>query len=139
MKNTIYAVVIAVCIIGAIVVFVVRRSGKTNADGLSDTKMTWVKCTKCNQSYEMSEKAYWKDLQEKRASVNASPIAPNPLLTCAKCGQDGIRRAFKCENQKCGEVFFANSVPNDLEDRCPKCKHSAMEEKRNANKARMNQ
>jgi phage FluMu protein Com len=53
-------------------------------------------------------------------------------LTCQKCGQDAVRKAFKCE--KCGEVFFVNSVQGDLEDRCPKCKYSAIEAKREAAK-----
>jgi hypothetical protein len=134
MKNTIYAVVIAVCIIGAVVVFV-RRGGGTGADKLSDTEMTWVKCAKCNQSYEMGLKQYYKELEEK-ARANPSPVPVAMPLKCEKCGQDGIRKAFKCENPKCGEVFFANSVPNDFEDRCPKCKSSVTEAKR---KARLSQ
>jgi phage FluMu protein Com len=134
MKNTIYAVVIAVCIIGAVVVFMGRR-GRNPGDTIADTEMTWVKCAKCNQSYEMGLKQYFKE-QEEKAKANPSPMPVALPLKCQKCGQDGIRKAFKCENEKCGEVFFANSVPADFEDRCPKCKHSATEAKR---KARMGQ
>jgi phage FluMu protein Com len=133
MKNTIYAVVIAICILGAVVVFMHRRSaGNGGINSLSDSKMLWVKCTKCNQSYEMSEKQYYHDVQEK-AKANTSPMPITMPLTCEKCGKDGIRRAIKCE--QCGEVFFANTVPADFEDRCPKCKHSAIEAGRNARKA----
>jgi phage FluMu protein Com len=130
MKNTIYAVVIAVCILGAIVVFVSRRN-KSGAgiDSIAATKMTWVKCAKCNQSYEMSEKQYYKDLEEK-ARANPSPMPVAMPLKCQKCGQDAVRKAFKCE--KCGEVSFLNSVPADIEDRCPKCKNSATEASRKA-------
>jgi len=135
MKNTVYAIVIVVCIVGAVVVFYARGRGKSDADRFPDSQ-TWVKCMKCNQSYEMSLKQFYKDLQEKRISASISPIAPNPPLKCEKCGADGIRRAYKCENPKCGDVFFASSVPNDFEDRCPKCKSSATEAKREANKAR---
>jgi len=130
MKNTIYAIVIAVCILGAVVVFVSRR-GRSGAgiDSIADTQMTWVKCMKCNQGYEMGEKQYYRELEEK-AKANPQPIPVAMPLKCQKCGQDAVRKAFKCE--KCGEVFFANSVPADFEDRCPKCKNSATEAKRKA-------
>jgi hypothetical protein len=95
------------------------------------TEMTWVKCRKCNQSYEMSLKEYFKE-QEEKARANPSPMPIALPLKCQKCGQDGITKAFKCENPQCGEVFFANSVPADFEDRCPKCKNSATEAKRKA-------
>jgi len=133
MKNTIYAVVIAVCIVGAVVVFVSRRGGKSGADKIADSEMTWVKCMKCSQSYEMGLRQFYKETEEK-AKANPSPIPVAMPIKCQKCGQDGIRRAFKCE--KCGEVSFLNSVPNDFDDRCPKCKNSATEAKR---KARMSQ
>jgi len=133
MKNTVYAVVIAICILGAVLVFMNRRSaGNGGIDSMSDTKMIWVKCAKCNQSYEMGEKEYYKEVDAK-AKANPSPMPITMPLTCQKCGKDGIRKAFKCD--KCGEVFFANSVPADFEDRCPKCKHSAIEAGRNARKS----
>lgn len=130
MKNTIYAIVIAVCILGAVVVFVSRR-GRSGAgiDSIAASKMTWVKCAKCNQSYEMSEKQYYKELEE-MARAHPSPMPVALPLKCQKCGQDAVRKAFKCE--KCGEVSFLNSVPADHEDRCPKCKHSAIEASRKA-------
>lgn len=129
MKNTVYLVVIVICLIGAGVVFLTR--GSKGSGGPSDSSMIWVKCVKCNQSYEMSEKQYLNEVDKKRASLNLSPIAI-VLLTCQKCNQDGIRKAYKCQNPSCGEVFFPASVPNDLADRCPKCKHSALEDKRKA-------
>jgi phage FluMu protein Com len=130
MKNTIYAIVIAVCILGAIVVFVSRR-GRSGAgiDGIAESQMIWVKCAKCGQGYEMGERQYYKELEE-MAKAHPSPIPVALPLKCQKCGQDAVRKAFKCE--KCGEIFFANSVPADFEDRCPKCKHSATEAKRKA-------
>jgi predicted Zn-ribbon and HTH transcriptional regulator len=133
MKNTIYAVVIAVCILGAVLVFLHRRSASsTGIDSIPDTKMLWVKCAKCGQGYEMGEKQYYKEVDEKaRANTSGMPITMP--LTCQKCGQDAVRKAFKCA--KCGEVFFAYSVPADFEDRCPKCKHSAIEDGRNARKS----
>ena len=129
MKNAVYAVVIAICIIGAVVVFVSRRGGNKGMQQLSDTEMIWVKCMKCNQSYEMGLKQYYRELEEK-SKANPSPMPVALPLKCQKCGQDGIRKAFKCT--KCGEVSFENSVPNDFPDRCPKCKNSATEASRKA-------
>lgn len=130
MKNTIYGAVIAACIVVAVVVFVVTHGkGGKGLDSLSDADQIWVKCGKCNQSYQMGQKQYYKELEEK-ARANPSPMPiPHPL-TCQKCNQDGVRKAFKCE--KCGEVSFEGSVPMDFSDRCPKCKHSATEAKRKA-------
>lgn len=134
MKNLIYAGVIGVCIVVAALVFIKTRGGSTpGVNDLSDTEMTWVKCLKCGQGYEMPLKQYYKEVQEKSAA-NPSPMPVTLPLTCQKCGKDGIVRAYKCE--KCGEIFRAGSVPADFEDRCPKCKHSATEAKREANKAR---
>jgi phage FluMu protein Com len=130
MKNTIYAIVIAVCVLVAVVVFVSRR-GRSGAgiDSIAESQMIWVKCAKCSQGYEMGERQYYKELEE-MAKANPSPIPVAHPLKCEKCSQNAVRKAFKCE--KCGEVFFANSVPADFEDRCPKCKHSATDAKRKA-------
>jgi len=133
MKNTIYAVVIAVCIIVAVLVFVKTRGGGAGGTStIDETEQIWVKCRKCGASYEMGKKRFYEELEEK-ARANPTPMMITPLLTCEKCGKDGIAKAHKCE--KCGEVFFENSVPNDFADRCPKCKHSQTEAIR---KARLN-
>ncbi len=137
MKNVVYVGIIGVCILVAVIVFVkTRGGGGAGLDTLSDTEMTWVKCLKCGQGYEMSLKQFLKESREKTVpSPSGMPVALP--LTCKECGKDGIVRAFKCE--KCGEVFKASSVPGDIEDRCPKCKHSATEAQREANKAKMQQ
>ncbi len=130
MKNAIYGVVIAACILVAVVVFVKTRSnGGAGLDSLSDTEQVWVKCMKCGQSYQMGMKQYYQEVEEKaRASPSGMPITPP--LTCQKCSQNAVRKAFKCAT--CGEVSFDNSVPNDFPDRCPKCKHSETEDIRKA-------
>ena len=136
MKNVVYAGVIGVCILVAVIVFVKTRSGPTGMEALSDSEMTWVKCLQCGQGYEMPLKQY---LEEARTKATMSPSGmPMTLpITCKLCGKDGVFRGFKCP--KCGEIFRAGSVPNDLEDRCPKCKFSAMEAKWEANKAKAQQ
>jgi predicted Zn-ribbon and HTH transcriptional regulator len=136
MKNVIYVGIIGVCILVAVIVFMKTHGGASGVDALSDSEMTWVTCLECRQGYEMPLKQYFKEVREKTvASTSALPVAAP--LTCKQCGKDGIVRAYKCE--KCGEVFRVGAVRNDLEDRCPKCKFSAMEAKREANKAKMQQ
>ena len=133
MKNLVYTGVIAACILVAVVVFVKSRGSGSGIEDIEDTEMTWVKCMKCGEGYEMSLKEYYKQLDEK-AKANPSPMPIAHPLTCQKCGQDGIQKAFKCE--QCGETFRAGSVPADFEDRCPSCKYSKTEATR---KARLNQ
>jgi hypothetical protein len=133
MKNLIYAGVIGVCLLAAVLVFMSTRGGNSSGASISDSERIWVKCLKCGQGYEMSLKQYIKERGEKSAASPAG-IAVAPLLTCQKCGKDGIVEAYKCE--KCGEIFRKASVPGDLPDRCPKCKYSATEAKRAANKAK---
>ena len=125
MKNTIYAVVIAVCILVAVLVFVKTRGGGAGGiESIDDTEQVWVKCRLCGASYQMGKKQFYQELEE-RAKANPQAIMVTPPLTCQKCDKDGIGKAVKCEN--CGEVFFENSVPNDFADRCPKCKYSKTE------------
>ncbi|HPC93444.1 MAG TPA: hypothetical protein PLU87_00765 [Sedimentisphaerales bacterium] len=136
MKNLIYGGIIALCLIIAVVVVVVTRSsGPGGVESLSDDTQVWVLCTACNASYQMGEKTYYTQLQE-RTTQMANPMA-RVLLTCQKCGKDRVVKAVKCA--KCGEVFPEGIVPNDFPDRCPKCKFSATEEKRKARKAEAEQ
>ncbi len=133
MKNLVYAGIICACILVAAIVFVKTRG--SNAGSISDSEMQLVKCLKCGKSYEMPLKEFHAECREK-SLANPSPTMP-VFCTCKECGKDAVVKAFKCEN--CGEVFRAGSVPNDLEDRCPKCKHSATEAKREASRAKMQQ
>jgi len=128
MKNTIYAVVIAVCIIVAVLVFITTRGGSGGGlDSIDETEQVWVKCRLCKASYQMGKKQFYQELEEK-AKANPTAMMITPPLTCKECGKDGIMKAVKCE--KCGTVFFEGSVPNDFSDRCPECGYSKMEDVR---------
>ena len=124
-KKPIMIGVIVVCLIVAgLITFARRGGGDGGLDSIPDDKMTWVKCNNpsCKAEYEMSEKQYFKGLEER-----FNPMARTaPALTCEKCSKDSLFRALKCPY--CGVVFFRDSVPNDLFDRCPKCKKSETEE-----------
>lgn len=137
MKNTIYAIVIVVCFVGAGAIaykYIFTSGGSGGIDDIPEGKMIWVKCNnpKCKAEYQMGEKAYFKYIAE-----HANPMAPTaPPLICKECGEPSAFRAEKCEN--CGIVFIQGSAgPGDFADRCPKCGHSKTEDSRNRRKAEM--
>jgi hypothetical protein len=138
MKNTVYAIVIVVCFVGAGVIaykYIFTSGGSYTVDSIPDEEMTWVKCNNpaCKAEYQMSLKAYFKYVEE-----HGNPMAPTaPPLICKECGKPSCFRAEKCTNPDCGIVFFRNSVPNDHADRCPECGHSETQEKRDARKREM--
>jgi phage FluMu protein Com len=130
MKNIIYAIVIVICVLVAAVVFVKTHSGHVNGiDSIPESEKTWVKCVQCGAAYQMSEREYYRQIED-RMRAHPTPMTVTPRLTCAKCGKDGIVRAVRCE--KCGEIFVQRSVPADFEDRCPKCGYSKTEAGRKA-------
>jgi predicted RNA-binding Zn-ribbon protein involved in translation (DUF1610 family) len=126
-KKPIMIGVIVVCLIVAgLITFARRGSGGGGIEDIPEGKMTWVKCNnpQCKAAYEMSERQYFKALEERLQPM----LRSTPALTCDKCGKDSLYRAEKCPY--CGVVFFRDSVPNDLYDRCPECGKSAIEESR---------
>ena len=91
MKNTIYAIVIAVCILVAVVVFVKTRSGSGGGiDSISDTEQVWVKCKACNAAYEMSKKQYLQERTERMQAAGAAGMMVTPPVTCQKCGKTAV-------------------------------------------------
>lgn len=135
-KKLVMILIVIVCLGVAAAVFMgTGRSGGGGIDDISDEEMTWVKCMNksCNAEYQMGLKEYYKAVQ-----ANTSPMAQTAQpLTCKECGKQMVYKAIKCQNPACGIVFREGSVPNDFPDRCPKCKQSATEEKRNARKREM--
>jgi len=130
MKNTIYAIIIGLCIVVAAVVFMKTRTRSSSGiDSISDTEQVWVKCKACNTAYEMSKRQYHKEIAEKMQATSAA-VMMTPPLVCEKCSKNMVFLAEKCPN--CGEIFFTGAVPNDFPDRCPKCKHSKTEDIRKA-------
>jgi len=128
-KNTIYIIIIVVCFLAAAVVaykFIFSSDGM----GISDDKMTWVKCNNpaCKAEYEMGEKTYYEEVKKR---INPLMMAQTPGIKCQKCGKESVYKALKCQNPACGIVFIEGiSGANDLPDRCPACKQSATEESR---------
>lgn len=128
-KKPIMIGVIVVCLGVAGAVTLMRSSGGSGIDGISDDKMTWVKCSNpsCNAEYEMSTKAFYKAQQER---LNPMARGATPL-TCEKCSKDSLFQAVKCANPSCGMVFIRSIAgANDHYDRCPKCGQSEIEESR---------
>jgi len=136
-KKPVMIAVIVVCLgIAGAVTFLRSGGDQGGINSLPDDKMTWVKCNnqQCKAEYEMSEKEYFKEIQEKQRE-NPAAMMSTPALVCQKCGKPSVFKAEKCGNPSCGHVFFSGSVPNDFPDRCPDCKRSETEEIRKARRA----
>lgn len=132
-KKQVMIGVIALCLVAAAgILFATRSGGGGGLDSIPEGDQIWVKCNNpaCGAEYQTSKKDFFEFLQE-----NVNPLANSePPMECEKCGQPSVFRAEKCEN--CGKVFFRNaSGPGDFADRCPHCKHSAEEAKRDARKS----
>ena len=128
-KKPIMIGVIVVCLVVAGLITFARRGGSGGGiESIPESEMTWVKCSNpdCNAEYEMSKKEFFKAQQERFNLMSRTP----PPIPCKKCGKDSLYKAEKCVNPSCGVVFISGSVPNDFDDRCPKCKQSATEESR---------
>lgn len=126
-KKPIMVGVIVVCLIVAgLITFARRGGGGEGLNSISDDEMTWVKCNNpsCKAEYQMGKKKFYEAQKERFNPL----VRTTPPLTCEKCGKDSLFRALKCPY--CGAVFFSNSSPNDLFDRCPECKKSETEETR---------
>ena len=138
MKNTVYIVVIVVCLLLAAVIaykYIFSAGGSGGIGDIPEDETTWVKCNnpKCNAEYEMGLRAFYEATQERMTPMAAA----TPPLICEKCGEPSVFRGEKCKNPDCGIVFIRGVVPNDFQDRCPKCKRSATEDIREARKREM--
>ncbi|UCG56492.1 MAG: hypothetical protein JSU70_16715 [Phycisphaerales bacterium] len=128
MKNTIYVVVIVLCLLIAIGIFIKTQSGgPTGVDSIKRGEMLWMMCNNpaCKANYQIDKKDYYTEIQE---SMKASPVlAGTPAIVCQTCNEESIFRAVKCPN--CEHMFFYGN-PADFDDRCPECKFSKIEDDR---------
>jgi hypothetical protein len=129
MKNTIYVIVIAVCLLLAIIIFIKGRSGGSGGlESMKRGELFWVMCNnpKCKATYQIDKVDYHTEIREK-IRANPTSMMQTPPLTCKKCGENSVYRAFKCP--KCEHMFFYGKT-GDFDDRCPKCGFSKMEDDR---------
>ena len=128
MKNTIYVIIIAVCLLAAILIFIKGRSGDSGGlESMERGVLFWVMCRnpKCKAAYQIDRVDYHTQIREKG---RANPMSmQTPPLTCQKCQENSIFRAFKCP--KCEHMFFYGNT-TDFDDRCPKCGFSKMQDDR---------
>jgi len=128
-KKTIMIVVIAVCLITAVVIGYKHTFAPTDT-GIEAFRgqQTWVKCNNpdCGAEYEMDKAHYFERLEE-LALANPG-MTQIPPLVCEKCGEESVYRAVKCA--KCGKIFFYGSAgSSDFADRCD-CGYSQIKENR---------
>jgi rubrerythrin len=122
-KKMIMIGVIVACIVAAIVITVATHSGSSSGgvDSIKRGTMIWLKCRKCENTWQMDKRDYFEYIEKYRVGMTIPP------LVCPKCSEKEGYRAEKCE--KCGFIFERGTT-NDLVDRCPKCGYSALEEVR---------
>ena len=131
-KPVMIAIIVGCLAPAGIITYVTSRSRNPGIEVYKGQKL-WVKCANenCGAAYEMDKEEYFKQEEEEKR-LNSDAMGQLPI-TCQKCGEKSLFRAFKCD--KCGEVFFYGAVGyNDFADRCPKCGYSALEAKRKADR-----
>ena len=131
-KKKVKITLIIVClVIAAVLIFAQMGSDEVQIPEF-EGELVWILCRNpdCQNSYTMPKKAYFEYLKE---YDNPQSLGAPPLV-CEKCSKESGYRAEKCD--KCDEVFEPGSIfqihgdVDDYPDRCPKCKHSKLEEKR---------
>lgn len=121
-RKSVMIAAIVVCLVAAVAIAYRSMRGSTGARRIPANATIWVKCVNpdCNAAYEMSEKEYFKQLQESKSS-SMGPAS----IRCEKCGKNTAYLAEKCE--KCGLVFIRERVSPKLGDKCPGCGYSKSE------------
>ena len=135
MKKNVSIIVIVVCLLVTSFMAYLSVSGSSTSGlkGIDADAKTWVMCknSACKASSEMGEREFTAALVV--AAQNSDPgRRASAGLSCEKCGKSSMYRAVKCPQSACQSVFLRGSVPNDLNDRCPKCMVSQTEEIRKA-------
>ena len=127
-KKSLLLVLLVIVLGGAAVwLFMGRlRGGSQGVQSIDPSERIWLMCTNpnCKAEYEVTKKAYFEFVEENRMGIQV------PGMECKECGKPSAFRAVKCE--KCGHVFLYGARGLDFADRCPKCRHSKMEEDRRA-------
>jgi hypothetical protein len=138
-KNAVYIIIIVVCLLGAgfVAYKYIFSGGSGGISGIPEGQMVWVKCNNpdCKAEYQMSKRKYYEEVEKRFNPL----VQTTPAITCEKCGQESLYEAIKCSNPECGIIFFKGVVRGDIEDRCPECGHSAIEDSRKARLAERGQ
>lgn len=121
-KKKIMVGVVALCIVSAVVVFLVTRSG--GGSGIESVEgMALMKCRnpECEAEYQTDKEDYYRFIQ-----LNIDPMGTEmPPMVCEQCGEESAYLAMECPN--CKVVFEMGVIPDDFPDRCPACGHSDTE------------
>ncbi len=120
MNDKLKIVIVVVCVV-LVVVFIAFRQ-PANGGGLDSLKGQSVhtKCVQCGDAAKTDAREYFAKVADKTTSQNAQP-----LLTCDKCGKDGVTEAMECE--KCSNIFIPKDKFGDYNDKCPQCGFSKRE------------
>ncbi|MHC4154548.1 MAG: hypothetical protein ACYST6_06460 [Planctomycetota bacterium] len=123
--------VVVVCFVLAGAITVITSSSRRRGGGRTSREKIWVMCRnpKCGAEHQIEYDDYFQYIVQHRDRFSDV----EPPMTCEKCGEPSVYEAIKCA--KCGLLFEPGSVPNDVEDKCPKCGYSTLQEQRELRKA----
>lgn len=121
-KNSIIA---TVSVIAILILSIVLFDSFVKGDGadmstIPSGDQLWMKCSKCQFTYQMPARDYWQYVQD-----NYGPFVANRPLPCESCGEKCGYKSLKCN--KCEAVFFEVLRSDGYADRCTECGFSEKE------------
>ncbi len=121
-KKKVMVGVVALCIVSAVVLFLVTRSGGGGSiKSAEGTVLMKCRNPECEAEYQMDKEEYYIFIQK-----NIDPMGTEmPPMACEQCGEKSTYLAMECPN--CSTVFEKGAIPDDFPDRCPACGHSDTE------------
>ncbi len=119
-KKPIMIAVMLGCIVLAIGITIMTRSGETGGDTIEKGAKLWVKCGNdtCSAEYQRNKRDYYAKIKERQNPMEKG-VSPE---ICKECNEESIFEARKCA--KCGEVFFLEAAGGKFPDECPDCGYS---------------
>ena len=128
-KQKIMIGVVAGCLVLAGIITAVSNMGKGRRRKSTGPVTMLCINDQCNADFEFS----MDEIKEQIEQMNPynEMLMDNPIFICPECNKRSAYRSMICP--QC-DTIFVPIQSNDYGDRCPECKYSKSEEKRNASK-----
>ncbi len=128
-KQKVKIVFVAVCLILAVVVYLLKRVKSFSTIKTKRTMQMLCANEECNAEYEVTPEQYRETMVPSGGpgSGMVRDLGPRRFV-CRECGEESAFLAMKCT--RCGFVFTQNyDDTTDYSDRCPECDYSAIEDR----------
>ena len=120
-KKKIMVGVVALCVVSAVVLFLITRSGGGGIKSAEGTVLMKCRNPECEADYQKDKEEYYMFIQ-----MNIDPMATEmPPVVCEQCGEESAYLAMECPN--CEVIFEMGAIPDEFPDKCPACGHSDTE------------